>query len=43
MAIEKRKKQVQGQPFRDEEVIKQFSELPPQLQPNPNGLTNAQF
>jgi hypothetical protein len=29
--------------FKDENIVAQFSELPPQLQPNHNGLTAPQF
>ena len=29
--------------FRDETIISQFTELPPQLKPNQSGLTDAQF
>ena len=29
--------------FRDENIVAQFQELPPQLQPNINGLSTAQF
>lgn len=46
-AIENRKQAIQkgfGGPFIvDEEMAAQFSELPPQLKPNPNGLTDQQF
>ncbi len=37
--VRKRSKEAGTTYFRDESIASQFSELPPQLQPNPNGLT----
>ncbi len=42
-AIDQRKAHAAGNPFRDESVIRGFQDLPPQLQPNPSGLTETQF
>ena len=44
-AVENRKQAEERgiRPYRDNRIVAQFQELPPQLQPNQNGLTNAQF
>ena len=44
-AIEKRKENesLGKKNFVDENIINQFQDLPPQLQPSPNGLNDAQF
>lgn len=44
-AVEKRKRaeELGIKLFKDEDVVAQFVDLPPQLRPNQNGLTPAQF